>query len=68
MARIIVAAAGRTGRLVAQLARHRGHEVREFECLDDGGPLIAAIRGTEALVLIPAAATPSATPMPLPCR
>jgi uncharacterized protein YbjT (DUF2867 family) len=53
VARIVVAAAGRTGRLVTELARYRGHEVRGLERLDDGRALDAAVRGADALVLIP---------------
>jgi uncharacterized protein YbjT (DUF2867 family) len=53
VARIVVAAAGRTGKLVAQFARCRGHEVRGLERLDDGRALVAAVRGADALVLIP---------------
>jgi uncharacterized protein YbjT (DUF2867 family) len=53
VARIVVAAAGRTGSMVAQLARHGGHEVRELERLDDGRALMAAVRGADAIVLIP---------------
>jgi uncharacterized protein YbjT (DUF2867 family) len=53
VARIVVAAAGRTGRLVAQFARSRGHEVCGLERLDDGRALITAVGGADALVLIP---------------
>jgi uncharacterized protein YbjT (DUF2867 family) len=53
VARIVVAAAGRTGSLVAQVARHRGHEVRGLEHFDDGRALAAVVRGADTLVLIP---------------
>lgn len=53
MARLVVAAAGRTGRLVAELARHHGHHVRRLERLDSGAAVIAAVRGADAVVLVP---------------
>jgi hypothetical protein len=46
--RLVVAADGRTGRLVAELARLRGHDMRSPERLDGHRAAVAAVRGTDA--------------------
>jgi uncharacterized protein YbjT (DUF2867 family) len=53
VARVVVAAAGRTGSLVARFARRRGHEVRGLQRLDDARAVTEAVRGADAVVLIP---------------
>jgi uncharacterized protein YbjT (DUF2867 family) len=53
MALLAVAAAGRTGKLVAELARRRRHRVRELECPDDPPAIVDGAVRADALVLIP---------------
>ncbi len=52
----VVVAAGadsRTGRLLAERARRRGHRVRMLRALDDATAVPGALRGARAVVLIP---------------
>jgi uncharacterized protein YbjT (DUF2867 family) len=53
--RVVVAAAAdsRTGRLVIVRARRRGHRVRTLRALDDAPAVAGALRGANAVVLIP---------------
>ena len=53
--RLVVAAGAdsRTGRLVAAVASRRGHPVRAVEALDDSVAVADAVRGADAIVLVP---------------
>jgi uncharacterized protein YbjT (DUF2867 family) len=53
--RLLVAAGAnsRTGRLVAGIARQRGHHVRSLDALDDPGTIAEAVRDARAIVIIP---------------
>jgi uncharacterized protein YbjT (DUF2867 family) len=53
--RLVVAAGVRsgTGHLVAAVAEDRDHEVRTLDELDDRGAVEAAVRGADAIVLVP---------------
>lgn len=42
-----------TGRLVARRLRRRGHRVRRLLALDDAATTAAAVRGAQAIVLVP---------------
>jgi hypothetical protein len=53
MASLAVVAAGRTGKLVAELARRRRHRVRWLEWPDDSPAIVEGAVGADALVLIP---------------
>jgi uncharacterized protein YbjT (DUF2867 family) len=53
MASLAVVAAGRTGKLVAELARRRRHRVRELEWPDDRPAIAEGAVRADALVLIP---------------
>lgn len=53
MARLVVAAAGRIGGLVAGVAHQHGHHVRRPERIDDARAITEAFRGADAVVLIP---------------
>ena len=51
---VVAAEAGsRTGRLVAEIARGRGHRVRVLAGLDDPATVADAVRGGRAVVLVP---------------
>jgi uncharacterized protein YbjT (DUF2867 family) len=51
---VVAAEAGsRTGRLVAEIARVRGHRVRVLDGLDDPATVADAARGGRAIVLVP---------------
>jgi uncharacterized protein YbjT (DUF2867 family) len=50
---VAAAANGRTGRLVATIARQRGHDVRSLDALDDPGTVAEAVRDARAVVLVP---------------
>jgi uncharacterized protein YbjT (DUF2867 family) len=43
----------RTGRLVAGIARQRGHDVRSLHALDDPATVAEAVRDAHAVILIP---------------
>jgi uncharacterized protein YbjT (DUF2867 family) len=53
MASVAVVAAGRTGKLVAELARRRHHRVRELEWPDDPPAIVDGALSADSLVLIP---------------
>jgi uncharacterized protein YbjT (DUF2867 family) len=52
---LIVAAGAnsRTGHLVADVARHRGHHVRRLDAREHPGTVADAVRGVRAIVLVP---------------
>lgn len=50
---VAAGASSRTGDLVAGIARHRGHQVRALDALDDPGTVADAVRNAHAIVLIP---------------
>jgi uncharacterized protein YbjT (DUF2867 family) len=53
--RLVVAAGARsgTGHLVAAIAEDRDHDVRTLDALDDRGAVEEAVRGADAIVLVP---------------
>jgi len=54
MTLVVAAGAGsRTGRLVVEIRRRRGHRVRALDALDDSGTVAGAVRDARAIVLIP---------------
>lgn len=58
--KLLVAAAADsgTGRLVLAVARRRGHAVRALRALDDRDAIAGAVRGADAVVLVPRPGNP----------